>query len=229
MGKTGLDYHNENTDPHAIIPQSFGKPKVRVRMPHGYWIGSTEVTRAQWIAIMGADPRPWGDDLKSSRILPATHISWSSATRFCERLTNICRERNELGPLERCALPTEAQWEYACRAGADSTFSFGNNPAKGVDFAWTSTDDSGTRKTPYPVGILKPNAWGIYDMHGNVIELCRDTSNDEVPDRRVVKGEAWDWLIAACGSRAFVRPDSGARFVGFRIVIESIPGGDDTP
>ncbi|MHC4501973.1 MAG: formylglycine-generating enzyme family protein, partial [Planctomycetota bacterium] len=134
------------------------KPEHSVALTRGYYIGKYEVTQAQYKAVTGADPsRVKGPDR------PVETVSWFDAVEFCRQAT----ERTRLA----FRLPTEAEWEYACRAGSTGTWCFGNDEAKLSEYAWLGL---GFGAPPRPVGERKPNAWGLYDMHGNVREWCAD-------------------------------------------------------
>jgi len=191
----------------------------RVTITRGFWIGATEVTQAQWEKVTGYNPgQPKGPDL------PANRLSWSDAVAFCRKLS-----RTEG---VHYALPTEAQWEYACRAGSGDVFSGG----KADDVAW-HMDSSG--EAPHPVAAKLPNAWGLYDMHGNAAEWCRDvyrrdlgaapaTDPDyaaEGPGARVVRGGSWAHFPRACrgAARASYNPAYQLDSVGLRVVIEPGP------
>lgn len=138
-------------------------PRMEVTLTHGFWLGRTEVTQAQYAAIAGENPSHFtaaGPDA------PAEHVSWLDATEYCRKLTARERAAGRLPEGFRYALPTEAQWEYAFRAGTTSDY-VGNADA----ISWTETNSGGTT---HPVAGKQPNDWGLYDMAGNVLEWCRD-------------------------------------------------------
>ena len=136
-------------------------PLTRVTITCGYWIGRTEVTQAQWTALMPKNPSRFrGDDL------PVEQMSWHEAAEFCRRLTERERAAGRLPTGYVYALPTEAQWEFAAKAGATGAFA-----AKVDDLAW---HDQNSGPTTHLVATKKPNAWGLHDMLGNVWEWCAD-------------------------------------------------------
>jgi acetoin utilization deacetylase AcuC-like enzyme/formylglycine-generating enzyme required for sulfatase activity len=175
---------------------------------------------------------------------PMEQISWAKAARFCN-------ERSRAEGLEPCyneetaacnpaadgyRLPTEAEWEYACRAGSDAAYAFGNDPARLKDYAWFKENAA---KTTHPVGQKKPNAWGLYDMNGNVAEWCNDVFGADYyqssPERNpagpadgkkyVLRGGAWDSGADACRSAYRVGENPGFQdacfaldAIGFRCV-----------
>lgn len=124
----------------------------------GFWLGKHEVTQQQYRRILGAK---FGRFHGSGR-LPADTVRWNDAAQFCARLSVLTNQH--------CALPTEARWEYACRAGTTTRFFFGNEHRLS-EFAWTVED---SKNKPHKVGQLKPNPWGLYDLYGNVNEWCAD-------------------------------------------------------
>lgn len=140
--------------------RSFHEVQHRVRFTKGFYLCTTEVTQSQWVNIMGTEnnfSRFKGNDL------PVEHISWSSASDFCRK---ISRKENKL-----YRLPTEAEWEYASRAGTRTKYGTGNSKSDLMKTGWYySNSDNVT----HPVGQKAPNDWGLYDMHGNVWEWCSD-------------------------------------------------------
>jgi len=143
---------------------------VRVRLARDFLLGQTEVTRGQWAKVMGTKPSG-GAAGESEDMLPALQMTWEEAKQFCEKLTTLERAKGGLPAAESYRLPTEAEWEYACRAGTTTAFSCGDDEATLGDFAWFSGNSEGKI---HPVGTKQPNAWGLYDMHGNVREWCSD-------------------------------------------------------
>jgi formylglycine-generating enzyme required for sulfatase activity len=133
--------------------------QVEVRISQGFWLASTPATHGQWQALMGSKPNKFG----GSKDLPVENVSWDAAQRFCTKL-NVGQSDH---PGYRYALPSEAQWEYACRAGEKGSYS-----GSSLDEVGWYRGNSGNKT--HDVGQKKPNAWGLYDMHGNVSEWCAD-------------------------------------------------------
>ena len=136
------------------------RPVHRVVISKPFYLGKYEVTQAQWLAVMGTNPSHFKGDLNR----PVERVSWHMVQEFIRRLNS--REGHT-----KYRLPTEAEWEYATRAGSTTQYSFGDNESSLEQFAWYNKNDRGTT---HPVGQLKPNAWGLYDMHGNVWEWVND-------------------------------------------------------
>ena len=215
-------------------------PVHQVNIGYDFYMGKTEVTQAQWLAVMGSwpnrDPADYFFGLGDNH--PAYFISWNDCQNF---ITEI----NKLGQ-GTFRLPSEAEWEYACRAGTSTRFFFGDSLecdnscedcAAGVlsgnrtDYMWYCGN-----KSPYgskPVGGKLPNAFGLYDMHGNVWEWCQDYYHDsydgapadgsawESPSaRRVIRGGSWYYDARLCRSalRDANLPASRGNLLGFRVV-----------
>ena len=144
---------------------------VRVSITVGYWLGKTEVTQGQWKQVM--ETQPWADQkgVGHGDDYPAACLSWDDCMAFCEKLTQRERESGSLSAEERYRLPTEAEWEYACRAGSTTMFSFGNDGSNLNEHAFF---EENAPQHALEVGKKKPNPWGFCDMHGNVFEWCSD-------------------------------------------------------
>jgi len=136
-------------------------PQHKVKISRPFYLGKYEVTQAQWHAVMGNNPSKYQGPTN-----PVEQVSWEDIQPFLAKL-NMSFERKGM----RFTLPTEAQWEYACRAGTTTAFCFGDNAALLNEYGWYTSNSGG--KT-HPVGQGKPNAWGLFDMHGNVSEWCAD-------------------------------------------------------
>ncbi len=197
-------------------------------IPRNFWIGKFEVTQAEYIGLTAKNPSHFKDPPASRAHCPAEKVSFNDAVVFCAALTQRERAAGRLPPNYEYRLPWEIEWEYACLAGATNRFSFGDSPDAAGDHAWTAENADATT---HPVGQKKPNAWGLYDMHGNVWEWCLDTWKPEpgkpVPPRtprgelKIFKGGGWnqDAEFAAASSRFMMSPSNGIHFVGFRIVL----------
>ena len=155
---------------------------VQVTLTQGFWLGQTEITQAQWIAVMESSPwidhgKEHPDRYKIGPKFPAVYVDSTKADAYCVKLTEIERKAGRLSAEWKYTLPTSAQWEYACRAGTSTTYSFGDDESKLGDYAWFY-DNTGRigETTAQEVGTKKPNGWGFFDMHGNVWEWSTDTT-----------------------------------------------------
>jgi len=135
------------------------KPQHRVRINQPFYLGKYPVTQEQWTAVMGGNPSFFKGPKN-----PVEEVSWDDCTQFFKRL-------NEKVGGGKYRFPTEAQWEYACRAGSTTRFCFGDDEAGLGAYGWYDKNSGGTS---HPVGEKKPNAWGLYDMHGNIWQWCWD-------------------------------------------------------
>lgn len=212
----------------------------RVEITQGFYLSATEVTQAQYELVMDVDH---SEHKGVGR--PAEIVSWQAAVRFCNRLS----AREGLLPVYWIAgnsvtwsakangyrLPTEAEWEYACRAGATTAYHTGDSGADLLGVGWYSgnTGSSETR----PVGAMPPNAWGLYDMHGNVSEWCwdwvgeygsgtqKDPRGPADGSDRVYRGGNWFHGAGSCRSanRDAGNPSHASALTGFRVVRSSVP------
>ncbi len=134
---------------------------------NGFWIGRYSVTQMQWKTVMENNPSHYDNHSD----YPVESVSWEEATLFGDKL-NI-KFKSSLPEGYNFGLPTEAQWEYACRAGTQTMFYNGDDPNRLSEIAWHSENSTGH---PHPVGEKQPNRWGLYDMLGNVFEWCYDST-----------------------------------------------------
>ncbi|MBC1197321.1 SUMF1/EgtB/PvdO family nonheme iron enzyme [Microcystis aeruginosa BLCCF158] len=143
------------------------KPIHQVIVP-AFQIGKYPITQAQYQAVMGNNPSRFSGNPQN----PVESVTWFNAQAFCEKLSQLTGKNYRL--------PTEAEWEYACRAGTKTRFSFGDDKEQLGDYAWV---DGNSNNTTHPVGEKRPNPWGIYDMHGNVWEWCADSYHESYADK----------------------------------------------
>jgi formylglycine-generating enzyme required for sulfatase activity len=198
-------------------PSDTEMPRHRVTIARPFAIGKTEVTQAEWVAVMGNNPSKF-----KGRSRPVEQVSWKAAQNFIRRLNA------KTGKTYR--LPTEAEWEYAARAGTDSAWSWGNDAGQAGQYAWFQ-DNAG--QETHPVGQLQPNRFGLYDMHGNVYEWVQDCWHDDyrgaptngsfwqeiAPCDRVDRGGSWydDPSYIRSAYRNYGSPGSRDDNLGFRL------------
>ena len=195
----------------------------QVTLTRGFWIGKYPVTQGQWLDVMGQNPSECRD---AGLEAPIETVSWDDAQEFCRALSQ--RDDREY------RLPTEAEWEYACRAESSSIWCFGYDEEKLGDYAWYDMNSDGQT---HPVGQKAPNDWGIHDMHGNVFEWCQDmygdypegsTTDPHGPDDRVFPvyrgGSAFNGA-RYCRSAFRWRFAHHTRTInlGFRVVVSPAP------
>ena len=205
-----------------LMGEGQGRHEVTLSKP--FYMGVTDVTQAQYEAVIGANPSYFKGPTN-----PVEQVSWNDATEFCKKLSEKTRRA--------VRLPTEAEWEYACRAGAKTHFCFGDADEGLGDYAWYSANSE--QKT-YPVGQKKPNAWGLYDVHGNVWQWCADWYGDYPKgamtdpqgaasgSQRVLRGGSWGSTPDSCRAAFRYRSIPGSRnldYFGFRVVV-SLAGVD---
>jgi formylglycine-generating enzyme required for sulfatase activity len=212
-----------------------GGDSVSVTISQGFWIGRHLVTQELYQYVTGYNPSAF---LGVS--LPVETVTKPDADAFCIAVSRLEREAGRLPDGWEYRLPTEAQWEYACRAGTSTTYSWGDDPAVAGDYAWYAPN-SGAKT--HSVAQKKPNPWGIFDMHGNCIEWCRDAWSDtlrggpnpevkpaEVPARAgwapspfwVCRGGSWQYPQPerlASRNRERLGPVDKSYIIGFRLAL----------
>ncbi|MGA2257306.1 MAG: formylglycine-generating enzyme family protein [Thermoguttaceae bacterium] len=196
------------------------KPQHRVRITKPYYLGTYLVTQEQWQAVMGNNPSHF-----TGPNSPVEEVSWDDCQQFLGKLN--AKSRPGGGKFQ---LPSEAQWEYACRAGSKTAYSFGDDESGLGEYSWYMANANDKSQ---PVGQKKPNAFGLYDVHGNVGEWCQDWygdgyyANSTADDpsgpttglTRVNRGGGWDRPARYCRSafRSYYVPGFRLDFVGFRV------------
>ena len=174
----------------------------RVTLTKGFYLGVHQVTQAQWQAVMGNNP----SHFKGDSNLPVENVSWDDCVAFCEALGK------KDGKTYR--LPTEAEWEYACRAGTTTPFHFGdtisvNQANYDGNYTYGNGKKGVYRQKTTPVGSFPANAWGLFDMHGNVWEWCADWYGP-YPEEELKDPQGFDWRRRPCAAwRFLVRPTRG--------------------
>jgi formylglycine-generating enzyme required for sulfatase activity len=208
-------------------------PQHRVRLAE-FWMGQTPITQAQWRAVMASNPSFFSDQPDSAQ-RPVERVSWHEAMTFCQRLS----ERTG----RTYTLPSEAQWEYACRAGTTTAFAFGATLSPQLanykgKFTYANGPKGEDREQTTPVGLFPANAWGLQDMHGNVWEWCLDqwhgsytgaptdgrawllAEGDQSENQKLLRGGSWNYGPWFCRSaiRYLIQPVLANFDVGFRVV-----------
>ena len=205
----------------------YNETQHQVTLTQGYWLADTACTQALWQAVMGENPSCFRDNENN----PVEMVSWNDVQKFIKQL-------NRLIPGLAAQLPTEAQWEYACRAGTITPFSFGNNiTPEQVNYDGNTPYADGKkglyRMETVPVKSLPASPWGLYEMHGNVWEWCadwyddypetpvNDPSGSETGSSRVLRGGSWSnygWRTRSA-NRGWYTPVNLDYYIGFRFVL----------
>ncbi|MBI3987139.1 MAG: formylglycine-generating enzyme family protein [Lentisphaerae bacterium] len=220
-----------------------GEVQHRVRLTKGFWLGKYEVTQAQWDRLMTNNPSRF-----KGTNMPVDQVTWDECQEFLKKLDALIQNSKSKIQNGRFRLPTEAEWEYACRAGTTNRYSFGDDEEKFCEYG-NYCDASNTDNKPWrdnthrdgydktaPAGAFKPNAWGLYDMHGNVQEWCQDywyggydskdatnPTGSSLGSYRIVRGGTWwgypEYCRSAC--RWSIYPTYRS-LIGFRVVCSSM-------
>jgi formylglycine-generating enzyme required for sulfatase activity len=217
---------------------------VKVFLTKGYWLAKYEVTQSEWKQVMKTEPWKGQDFAKEGADNPATFVSWDDAVDFCRKLMEQERKASRLPTGWEYTLPTEAQWERACRARTETKFSFGDDESTLGEYGWFRGNASDAdEQFAHRVGQKKANPWGLHDMHGNVWEWCRDVSAAKLPGGRdpevkadenrkgsfrVGRGGSWFSDAAMCrsGFRDGNQPVIRFSYIGFRL---ALVGPDNSP
>jgi formylglycine-generating enzyme required for sulfatase activity len=201
-------------------------PAFEVTFTKGFWLGKTEVTQAQYEGLLGTNPSRL---VEAGKTAPVEQVSWIDAVAWCEKLTERERAAKRLPEGYVYTLPTEAQWEYAYRAGTTEAF-----PGDAEAMTW---HDQNSRETTHPVAQKEANAWGLYDMGGNVLEWCLDWYGDyprgpqtdpKGPDFghfRMARGGSWrlPLPVARAAARSGGSPGRRDYTIGFRLALSAQP------
>ena len=209
------------------------QPRHRVRITRPFRLGVHEVTKGEWTDVMGTTP--WKPHGKEGNRYPATYVNSEDAMEFCRKLTEKERAAGWLKVREAYRLLTEAEWEYACRAGSETRYHFGDGEGSLGEYAWYEKNAGEiNERYAHSVGLKRPNAWGLFDMHGNVWELCSDWYGEKYygkspradplgPSKgtsHVSRGGSWLDMPHVCRSAHRIRFEPEPRFglLGFRVV-----------
>jgi len=160
--------------PDEVDRYDWEGPQTAVTISRGFWMGKCEVTQGEYLTVMGSNPSYFQPpDYPADTNRPVETVSWDDATAYCAALTGRERLAGRIGTNSVYRLPTEAEWEYACRGWTSTRFSYGDDLGYTnlTNYAWYGDNSGGTT---HPVGQKLPNPWGLYDMHGNVWEWCQD-------------------------------------------------------
>ena len=162
-----------------------GERQVEVTLTRGFWISKYEVTQGDWKRIVGELPGELTTELPAGDQYPVGNVNFPETEAFCQRLTDVGHESGELPPDWEFRLPTEAQWEYACRAGTTTATSFGDqlssHQANFKTKPYNGAEPGPSLNRAAKVGSYPANAWGIHDMHGNIYEWTRDWYHRRLP------------------------------------------------
>ena len=210
--------------PSGVFRMGTATCSREVTITRPFHMGMFQVTQSQYEAVVGVNP-----SFKKGTSNPVEQVSWEDAKSFCKTLSSLPAEK-AAGRVYR--LPTESEWEYACRAGSETSYCFGEDLANLGDYAWYYAN---SQSSHHPVGQRKPNAWGLFDMHGNVAEWCSDwygpQTTQSIADpvgpsqgtERVYRGGSFLGAAKNCQSsnRLGHNPYTRFNYIGFRLAMSS--------
>lgn len=227
-----------------------GEDQVEVTLTQGFWMGKYEVTQGQWKRLVGELPGELTEELPPGDDFPVGNVNFSEAEMFCHNTTERGRQSGDLPREWEFRLPTEAQWEYACRAGTTTATAFGDRlSSKQANFQgkpYNGGEPGPSLRRAVPVGRYPANAWGLHDMHGNIFEWCRDWYHDRLPGgidpdlyaakstasrnrtgdvSRVRRGGCWadDGWPCRSAFRLRFEPERRYDHIGFRVAAVRLP------
>ena len=223
-GVGALRWRNATRDQGSTAALAYERPRHPVTIAKPFMMGRFCVTQQQFEQVLKVNYSFFRDPDK-----PAENVTWDNAAAFCSRVSSLTQKT--------VRLPTEAECEYACRAGSATRFNFGDNEKELYKYAWyADTSKDSTHTTADSVKSLKPNSFGLYDMHGNVLQWCGDWFSEKYyansppldppgaasGSQRVIRGSAWLDPIDRCraSTRNSLRPEHRGYSLGFRIVVE---------
>jgi formylglycine-generating enzyme required for sulfatase activity len=204
----------------------FLRQNCSITLSRDFWLGKYEVTQREYLAVMGTNPSRFTGDLSC----PVEKVRFTEAVEYCSSVTHLERKAGRLPAGYEYRLPTEAEWEYACRAGTTNLYSFGDDGTPADVYAWTMENSDGRT---HPVGQKRPNPWGLHDIHGNVWEWCsdwflpfpagdaRDPTGPPQGKFKVFRGGGWNngVELARSANRFMMAETNGIHFVGFRLAL----------
>jgi formylglycine-generating enzyme required for sulfatase activity len=208
---------------------SFIRQKQPIMLMRDYWLGKYEVTQGEYEMMMGKNVSHFKGDTNR----PVEQVRYADAVDYCSTLTKRETDAGRLPAGYAYRLPTEAEWEYACRAGTTNFYSFGDDVAVADQYAWTLENSEGTT---HPVGLKRANPWGLHDVHGNVWEWTSDWFADYAAgpltdppgpaqgQYKVFRGGSWNHTadFTRSRNRFMMSPTNGINFVGFRIALGEV-------
>ncbi len=220
------------------------EPIHQVEITRDFWLAETPTTQAQFAIWTNAEKIKHENRFSDRPTHPAENMDWHQAVAYCKWLTETKSHEFPAG-FEMACLPSEAQWEYACRAGTNTDYYTGDGEEALVEAGWHS--EEWEQGSTHPVAQKKPNVLSLYDMHGNVWEWCQDNWDEnayrERPDgvcdpvveagdnqRRVLRGGSWNFSANGCRSASRVWVDAGGRVgnYGFRVCLVRSPAATDS-
>jgi len=216
------------TQGEISISVPYSEEQKVVHVKHGFWMSQLLITQEIYEMVMGTNPSFFDvENGKNEVNLPVNNVSWLDAVSFCKALTILSEQAGTLPPKHEFRLPTEVEWEYACRAGTLTKYYFGDNPHELQEHAWFRGN---SLKRPHPVGKKRANPWGVFDLYGNVREwvgnsfvntLLNDSGQDEF---RISRGGAYMKPAEECQSSSRSTNSLNHRFrnLGFRPVLARV-------